>query len=135
MQSISNYAELHSYLELHLSSVGLQADLKLKYTPAACHCITRIIQMSMCYCLSTSQTLSIETPGRISFMCVIYRHALARYIHYKYGTAALLHTRQKSFPNQEGTQQRNPLGMLLFSLVAQPLVLYIQLTFRVLLNL
>ncbi len=48
---------------------------------------------------------------------------------------ALLHTRQQSFLSQEGTQQGDFLGMLLFSLVAQPLVLYIQATFRLLLNL
>ncbi len=66
--------------------------------------------------------LSIRTP------------ALARYIYDTYGTPALLHTRQQSFLSQEGTQQGDPLGMLLFSLVAQPLVLYIQATFRPLLN-
>ncbi len=38
-------------------------------------------------------------------------------------------------PKPYGTQQGESLGMLLFSLVAQPLVLYIQATFRPLLNL
>ncbi len=61
--------------------------------------------------------------------CQIHAPALARYIHYKYGTKALLHTRRQSFLSQEGTHQGDPLGMLLFYLVAQPLVLYIQAIF------
>ncbi len=79
---------------------------------------------------------STDAPGRPSSTLVKYNTpALARSIHYIYGTPALLHTRQQSFLSQEGTQQGDALGMLLFSLVAQPMVLYIQAKFRPLLNL
>ncbi len=77
---------------------------------------------------------STDAPGKPSSTLVkCGTPALASYINYTYGTPALLHTRQQSFLSQEGTNKGTILGMLLFFLVAQPLVLYIQATFRPLL--
>ncbi len=43
-----------------------------------------------------------------------------------YGSPTLLHNKHMSLLSQEGTQQGDPLGMLLFSRVAQPIVLNIK---------
>ncbi len=133
MQSISSDSELHSYLEPHQISVGSAGGLE-----AGIHAPRHTIGSSQEYVL-----LSIDFSNacnrcsrQASSTLVKYIHPpLARYIHYTYVTPALLHTRQQSFLSQEGTQQGDSLGMLLFSSVAQPLVLYIQATFRPLLNL
>ncbi len=59
---------------------------------------------------------------------------LALCIHYSYGSPTLLHTEHMSLQCQEGTQQGYRLGMVLFSLVSQPVVLNTQAQFRPLLN-
>ncbi len=135
MQSIKFDAELHNYLEPHQISVGTAGGLEAG-VHALRHTLSSMGSSKKYVLLSIDFSNAFNRCSRQAFLdeCQIHTPALARYIHYTYGTAALLHTREQSFLSQEGTQQGDPLGMLLFSLVAHPLVTYIQSTFRPLLN-
>ncbi len=129
MQSNRKRDKLHSDLEPHQISVCTAGGLEFEIHP------TR-------HTFSSNGLLSIHFSNafnrcsRRAFLdaCQIYMPALARYIHYTYGTAAFPHNLQQSFLSQECTQQGNPLGTLLFSLVAQPLIMYIQTKFGPVLN-
>ncbi len=125
MQSISNDDELPHQISVGTAGEGGSWDTR----PTAYISINRLIQIvrvTVYRLLKRLQLmLQVGLPRRLS-----NTHTRPRtYIQYTYGTPALLHTRQQSFLSQEGTQQGDPFEMLLFSLVAQPLVLYIQATF------
>ncbi len=135
MQTLKDDADLHGYLEPHQISVGTSGGLEAGIH-ALRHTIDALGASKEYVLLSLDFSNAFNKCSRQAFLdaCQTHTPTLARYIHYAYGNPTFLHTREQVYLSQEGTQQGDPLGMLLFSLVAQPLILNIQATFKPLLN-
>ncbi len=135
MWSIKNDVELQNYLEPHQISVGTAGGLEAG-VHALRHTLSSMGSSEKYVLLSIDFSNAFNRCSRQAFLaeCQTHTPALARYIHYTYGTASLLHTRPQSFLRKEGTQQGDPWEMLLFSLVSHPLITHLQSTLRALLN-
>ncbi len=92
MQSITKDDELHSYLERHEISVGTAGGLETGIH-ALRHTLAAIGSSKYYVLLSIDFSNAFHRCSRQAFLdaCQFHTPALARYIHYTYGTEAFLH--------------------------------------------